>query len=41
MPKTSRTTAQHERTGPVEDYTADLPGREQVAAARLDSSSLV
>jgi hypothetical protein len=26
MPKTSRATAQHDRTGPVEEYTADLPG---------------
>jgi hypothetical protein len=26
MPKTNRTTAAHERTGPVEEYTAELPG---------------
>jgi hypothetical protein len=26
MPKTSRATAQHDRTGPVEEYTAELPG---------------
>src|SRR5215471_14832312 len=26
MPKTSRATAQHDRMGPVEEYTADLPG---------------
>jgi hypothetical protein len=26
LPKTSRTTARHGRTGPVEEFTADLPG---------------